>query len=149
MEVLAENNDTVIFRDFAHAPSKVKATIEAVKRQYPDRKLITVLELHTYSSLSTAFIPQYEGSLDPADDACVFYSKHAMEIKKMPDLPSAIVEAGFGKQGVAVLHTKDELQEWLDQKTLQNACLVLMSSGNFDGLDLKALAESISKAGKK
>ena len=144
LEVLAENNDSVIFRDFAHAPSKVKATIEAVKQQYPGRRLITVLELHTYSSLSAAFIPQYEGSLDPADDACVFYSKHAMEIKKMPDLPTETVEAGFAKPGLAILHAKDELQEWLDQKTLQNVCLVLMSSGTFDGLDLKALAERVS-----
>jgi len=143
LEVLAENEDGVIFRDFAHAPSKVKATIEAVKQQYPSRRLVTVLELHTYSSLSADFMPQYAGSLDPADDACVFYSKHAMEIKKMPDLPAATVEAGFGKTGLAILHTKDELQEWLNKKLFQNTCLVLMSSGNFGGLDLKALAATI------
>jgi UDP-N-acetylmuramate: L-alanyl-gamma-D-glutamyl-meso-diaminopimelate ligase len=143
LEVLAERDDAVIFRDFAHAPSKVRATIEAVKQQYPNRKLIAVFELHTYSSLSAAFMPQYAGSLDPADEACVFYSKHAMEIKKMPDMPAATVEAGFGKAGLAILHTKDELQAWLDRQTFQNCCIILMSSGTFDGLDLQALASNI------
>ena len=143
--MLACNDDTNIFRDFAHAPSKVKATIEAVKQQYPDRRLIAVLELHTYSSLNAAFMPQYEGALDAANAACVFYSHHAMEVKKMSDLPEDAVRNGFKQLDLFIANTKEQLEEWLDKQDLQNANLLLMSSGNYDGLDLEKLAGRIKK----
>lgn len=143
LEVLQKNDSTTIFRDFAHAPSKVKATIEAVKQQFPGRKLIAVLELHTYSSLNAAFMPHYKGALDPADEACVFYSHHAMEIKKMPPLAEATVKSGFEKEGLQVFNSREKLESWLLNKNYEHCCLLLMSSGNYEGLDLNHLASAI------
>lgn len=144
LEVLAQNDNTIVFRDFAHAPSKVKATIEAVKQQFPDRRLITALELHTYSSLNADFMPHYNGALDPADEACVFYSHHAMEIKKMPGLPENIVREGFQKKGLSVFTSKISLENWLNERNYHNACLLLMSSGNYDNLDILNLGKRIT-----
>jgi UDP-N-acetylmuramate: L-alanyl-gamma-D-glutamyl-meso-diaminopimelate ligase len=140
LEVMAHNDSTTIFRDFAHAPSKVKATIEAVRQQFPGRRLIAALELHTYSSLNEAFMPHYKGALDPADDACVFYSHHAMEIKKMPPLPEQVVKEGFGNEKVQVFTDRDKLEQWLFDKNYHEASLLLMSSGTYDGLDLANLS---------
>jgi UDP-N-acetylmuramate: L-alanyl-gamma-D-glutamyl-meso-diaminopimelate ligase len=143
LEVVNHNEHSIVFRDFAHAPSKVKATIQAVKQQYPNRKLIAVLELHTYSSLSAAFMPHYAHALDVADAACVFYSSHALEIKKMPMLDAEVVRAGFERSDLAVITNKDDLQQWLLQHPLSNACLLLMSSGSFDAMDLKGLLQQM------
>jgi UDP-N-acetylmuramate: L-alanyl-gamma-D-glutamyl-meso-diaminopimelate ligase len=128
------------YRDFAHAPSKVKATIQAVRDQFPGRKLVAVLELHTYSSLQAGFLPQYAGALDPADEAAVFYSEHALELKRLPPLDPTAVAAAFGKPGLAVLHTPEALSAWLDARNYRDANLVLMSSGTFDGLNLSTFA---------
>ena len=144
LEKIAENSQTIVYRDFAHAPSKVKATIEAVKQQYPHRKLITVLELHTFSSLNEDFMKEYKGALEKADEAAVFYSKHALELKRMPDLPKEAVENGFQKKGLKVITHKEELQQWLTTQQYENANLVLMSSGNYDGLDVTDFAEKIT-----
>lgn len=139
LEKIAESNSTIIYRDFAHAPSKVKATIDAVKQQYPNRKLIAALELHTFSSLNADFMQEYNGALDKADEAAVFYSQHALELKRMPDLPRSVVERGFGKSGLAVITNREELYSWLTSQDYENANLVLMSSGNYDGLDISEL----------
>ena len=144
LEKIAENSQTIVYRDFAHAPSKVKATIEAVKQQYPHRKLITVLELHTFSSLNEDFMKEYKGALEKADEAAVFYSKHALELKRMPDLPKEAVENGFQKKGLQVITHNEELQQWLTTQQYENANLVLMSSGNYDGLDVTDFAEKIT-----
>ena len=143
LEIMAENESTIVYRDFAHAPSKVTATIEAMKQQYPDRQLIAVLELHTYSSLNREFMAEYKGALDKADKAAVFYSKHALELKRMPELPKEIVTEGFAKKGLEVITDKDELDQWLKDQHYENANLVLMSSGNYDGLDIGKFAESV------
>ncbi len=145
LELMASNNETNVYRDFAHAPSKVKATIDAVKQQYPTRKLIGVLELHTFSSLNENFMNEYNGALDKADVAVVFYSKHALELKRMPDLPKEKVIAGFNKAGLAVLNDKETLWQFMQEQNYSNANLVLMSSGNYDGLDMISFAESITK----
>ena len=144
LELLASNQSTNVYRDFAHAPSKVKATIEAVKQQYPDRQLIAVLELHTYSSLNEEFMKQYNGALDKADQAIVFYSKHALELKRMPDLPAEKVIEGFQKEGLLVMNSKEVLYEWLQKQTYNQTNLVLMSSGNYDGLDMLTFANQIT-----
>lgn len=144
LEILAETSDSVVFRDFAHAPSKVKATIEAVKQQYPGRRLIALLELHTYSSLNAQFMPHYKGALDKADEACVFYSHHAMEIKKMPELPSSVVLDGFNKNGLIVLNSRAELESWLLERNFKNASVLLMSSGNYDNLDLSLITGKLT-----
>ncbi|MGV3595034.1 MAG: UDP-N-acetylmuramate--L-alanine ligase [Sediminibacterium sp.] len=143
LELLASNDQTAVYRDFAHAPSKVKATIEAVKSQFPGRKLIGVLELHTYSSLNEAFMKEYNGALEPADQAVVFYSKHALEIKRLPDLPEAAVQQGFNKSGLLIFTDAVLLKEWLLSVDYRNSNLLLMSSGNYDGIDVVSLAEEI------
>jgi len=143
LELLAANEKVNIYRDFAHAPSKVKATIQAVKMQFPERQLIAILELHTYSSLNEQFLSEYSGSLDPADKAVVFYSKHALELKRLPPLPESTVTAGFGKPGLMVIQDKEELLAWLMLQSYKNVNLLLMSSGNYDGLDLTALSAQI------
>jgi len=146
LELMAKNEQTTVFRDFAHAPSKVKATMEAVKQQYPDRKLIALLELHTYSSLNEQFMKEYKGAMDPADEAAVYYSGHALELKRMPPLPKEKVAAGFDKKGLVVLNKKEELVQWLQSQSYQNANLLLMSSGNYDGIDMLTFARNVTES---
>jgi UDP-N-acetylmuramate: L-alanyl-gamma-D-glutamyl-meso-diaminopimelate ligase len=147
LELLAGNDEVNIYRDFAHAPSKVKATMEAVKRQFPERQLIAVLELHTYSSLNEQFLTQYRGAMEQADKGVVFYSRHALELKRLPELPKDKIVAGFGKEGLVVLNEKEELLAWLTQQSYKNVNLLLMSSGNYDGLDIVTFANQITKQG--
>jgi UDP-N-acetylmuramate: L-alanyl-gamma-D-glutamyl-meso-diaminopimelate ligase len=143
LELVAEGPQNIIYRDFAHAPSKVKATMEAVKQQFPARRLVAVLELHTYSSLNADFMPQYAGSLDAAHEACVFYSRHAMEIKRMPELPAEEVREGFGKSDLFVTTNRLDLEQWLQSRNYENANLLLMSSGTFEGLDVGMVANIV------
>ena len=143
LELLANNEHCNIYRDFAHAPSKVIATIEAVKQQFPSRKLIGVLELHTYSSLNKEFMHQYKGALEKTDTAVVFYSKHALQIKGLPELPESYVVEGFDKNGLLVMTDKTALEDWLRTQDYSNTNLVLMSSGNYDGIDLPSFAPTL------
>lgn len=136
LELLIENDSYNIYRDFAHAPSKVKASIDAVKQQFPDRKLIAVLELHTYSSLNEKFMKEYEGVMDSADKAVVFYSSHALELKRMPHLPPEKVKLGFLKDDLLVINKKEILEHFLLEEDYSNTNLLLMSSGDYDGLDI-------------
>jgi UDP-N-acetylmuramate: L-alanyl-gamma-D-glutamyl-meso-diaminopimelate ligase len=143
LELLAKNDRMNVYRDFAHAPSKVKATIEAVKKQFPGRQLFAVLELHTYSSLNEQFLSEYRGAMEPSDKAVVFYSRHALELKRLPPLPKEKVEEGFNKKGLIVINEKEELQVWLMQQSYENVNLLFMSSGDYDGLDIVALANAV------
>ncbi len=136
LELLSKKNSCNIYRDFAHAPSKVKATIEAVKQQFPERKLIAVLELHTYSSLNENFMKEYNGAMNDADEAVVFYSSHALELKRMPELPKEKVKQGFAKDNLLVINKKEDLEQFLQKEDYSNSNLLLMSSGNYDGLDI-------------
>ncbi len=144
LELMAKNESTVVYRDFAHAPSKVKATIDAVKQQFPDRKLVALLELHTYSSLNEQFLAEYKGSMDKADVAAVFYSGHALELKRMPALPPEKAYNGFARNGLVVLNDKEKLLQWLYAQTYNNSNLLLMSSGNYDGADILTFAREIT-----
>jgi UDP-N-acetylmuramate: L-alanyl-gamma-D-glutamyl-meso-diaminopimelate ligase len=143
LELVAKNNTMQIYRDFAHAPSKVKATMDAMKQQFPAKKLIAVLELHTYSSLNIAFMQQYHNALEQADSAVVFYSKHALEIKKLPELKKEDVYNGFAKKGLIILTDTVTLQQWLLKQDYTNATLLLMSSGNYDGIDILTFANRL------
>ncbi len=143
LELLAENESTSIFKDFAHAPSKLRATIEAVKSRDPERKLIAVMELHTYSSLNKEFLPEYRASMDMADEAVVFNNPHAFEIKKLPFLEAQDVKNGFGRNDLKIFHNKNELSDFLLSKNWKNHNLLMMSSGDFAGLDFKKLSETI------
>ncbi len=140
LELLASDKTLNVYRDFAHAPSKVKATIAAVKQQFPGRKLIAVLELHTYSSLNANFMGEYKGAMKDADMPVVFYSKHALELKRLPVLPEEDVYRGFDKEGLQVINDRETLERWLMSQDYDSANLLLMSSGNYDGLDMTIFA---------
>ena len=141
LELLAENKSYNIYRDFAHAPSKVKASVDAVKQQFPDRKLIAILELHTYSSLNENFMKEYAGSMNNADQAVVFYSSHALQLKRMPELSKEKIMQGFKKDDLLVINKKEALEQFLQKQNYYNLNLLLMSSGNYDGLDILNLAK--------
>lgn len=143
LELLASNHNINIYRDFAHAPSKVKASVEAVKQQFPDRTLFGILELHTFSSLNEAFMPQFNGTFDQVDVGVVFYSNHALALKRMPELSAEKVLDGFNKPGLIVLNQKSDLQNWLSKQNFNNSNILFMSSGNFDGIDIHSFAQQI------
>ncbi len=145
LELLASNTRTNVYRDFAHAPSKVKATVEAVKQQYPGRKLIAVLELHTYSSLNEKFMDEYRGAMDMTDEAAVFYSEHALALKRMPPLPAEKVKQGFANDRLHVFTDKQALLQWLAVQDYEKSNLLLMSSGNYDGADMLTFAKKITR----
>jgi UDP-N-acetylmuramate: L-alanyl-gamma-D-glutamyl-meso-diaminopimelate ligase len=136
LELIAHRNDGNIYRDFAHAPSKVTASISAVKQQFPERKLVAVLELHTFSSLNADFMKEYKGAMEPADEAIVFYSRHALELKRMKFLEPKSVEDGFQKVGLKVITERTELEKLLKSENVENTNFIFMSSGNYDGMDI-------------
>lgn len=135
LEIINETDTSIVYRDFAHAPSKLKATVNAVRQLYPSRTLIAAYELHTYSSLNKAFLPHYKNSMADADVKAVLFSKHALEMKKMPMLDEAEVAEAFG-EGIRVFTQKDELKNYLASFYTGNENVLLMSSGTFDGMDL-------------
>jgi UDP-N-acetylmuramate: L-alanyl-gamma-D-glutamyl-meso-diaminopimelate ligase len=136
LETIKETPECLVIRDFAHAPSKLKATVNAVRELYPKRKLIAAYELHTFSSLNRDFLPHYKDTLDKADIRAVLFSKHALEIKKMPMLNTAEVAEGFG-ENVQVFTDKNELRAFIDSHNTGNENILLMSSGTFDGMSLE------------
>ena len=137
LEKIAENTQTVIFKDFAHSPSKVKATTEAVKKQYENREVIACLELHTYSSLNAEFLSEYKGALDQADKAVVFYSPHAVKIKQLDEVTTAQIGAAFGREDLLMFTNPAEFKTFLFSQNLEQTAVVLMSSGNYGGLDFE------------
>ncbi|MEO5908379.1 MAG: Mur ligase family protein [Ginsengibacter sp.] len=136
LELIAQKNNSNIYRDFAHAPSKVKASINAVKQQFPDKKLIAILELHTFSSLNKNFMTEYKGAMENADEAIVFYSKHALELKRMNFLEPEIVKEGFKKENLEVITERKNLEKKLKNLPVNDMNFLFMSSGNYDGMDI-------------
>ncbi|MDA9992473.1 Mur ligase family protein [Flavobacteriaceae bacterium] len=143
LEKIAENTQTVIFKDFAHSPSKVKATTEAVKKQYENREVIACLELHTYSSLNAEFLSEYKGALDQADKAVVFYSPHAVKIKQLDEVTTAQIGAAFGREDLMMFTNPAEFKAFLLNQNLEQTAVVLMSSGNYGGLDFEEVKELV------
>jgi UDP-N-acetylmuramate: L-alanyl-gamma-D-glutamyl-meso-diaminopimelate ligase len=130
-----DDRNLTILRDFAHSPSKLTATISAVREQYPDRKIIWLFELHTFASLSASFMPEYKGSFDAADIACVYYEDHTFAVKRMTPLTKDLVTSGFARADLVVCDNASELKNWYDGLDLNNSVVVLMSSGNFGGVE--------------
>ncbi len=130
------DNGAVVIKDFAHAPSKVKASVQAVRDHFPDKKLICCFELHTYSSLQANFLPQYASSLNPADEATVFYNAETLALKRAEPLSASTVKTAFGDDRLNVFSDADAFKNHLYGKDFTNCVLLLMSSGNFGGLDL-------------
>lgn len=143
LELLASNDTKAIYTDFAHSPSKLKATIEAVKEQYPNRKLVACMELHTFSSLSKNFLEQYKGCMNKADKALVYYNHHAIELKRLEDLSVELVEKAFDKEGLKVTTDSSEFVQFVKQNAEDNTNILIMSSGNFGGVNIKQLAEEV------
>jgi len=135
LEKIAEGKGKVAYKDFAHSPSKVSATTKAVKNQYPDRKLVACLELHTYSSLNAEFLKEYEGALDAADVAVVFYSPDAVKIKQLEEVTYDQIAQSFKRNDLIIFTNPTEFKDFLFSTNLDNSALLLMSSGNYGGLD--------------
>lgn len=142
LQKVVEKNDFVMYKDFAHSPSKLKATTKAVKEQYADRKVVACMELHTFSSLKKEFLPHYENAMNAADHALVYFSPEVVAHKKLDPISKEQVLAGFGG-GVEVVSTTEEVRAFLSQFDWHNAALLMMSSGNFDGIDYDELGEGI------
>ncbi|MCB0698743.1 MAG: peptidoglycan synthetase [Chitinophagaceae bacterium] len=146
LEKIIDTDNLVAFRDFAHAPSKLQATLKATREAYPNHKLIACFELHTYSSLSEQFLSHYAGSMDGADEALVYFSHHAIELKGLPPISKEEVERHFNKQGLKAIDNRAELEENVTailNETDEPVCLLLMSSGTFDGIDWKNVSSQL------
>lgn len=141
LELVKKNDTCAVYKDFAHAPSKLRATIHAMREQYPGRRLVACMELHTFSSLTAEFLQQYAHTMDEADVRFVYFSQHALQLKKLPPLDPEKVRRAFGDVEVftdsAAMVAKVKAMDW------KNANLLMMSSGNFDGIDFAALADEI------
>lgn len=143
LQLIANNEYTNVYFDFAHAPSKLTASVKAVKEHFPDRKLVACMELHTFSSLSEDFLQQYYGTMEKADLAFVYYNPKVLEAKQLKPITPEMVRKAFGSKHLTVYTQTDELVDALRQITWKGTNLLLMSSGNFDGLDITALANSL------
>jgi len=137
LEKIAEGKGKVAFKDFAHSPSKVSATTKAVKNQYPDRKLVACLELHTYSSLNAEFLKEYQGALDSADVAVVFYSPDAVKIKQLEEVTYEQIAQAFKRKDLIIYTNPIEFKDFLFASNFDDSALLLMSSGNYGGLDFE------------
>ena len=139
LECLEKNKHFSLFKDFAHAPSKVKATVDALRKQFPKNKLIAILELHTFSSLNKNFLSEYRGSMQMADDAIVFYNPEVIAHKQLPPLNIDMVKNAFQQQNLTVITDKRDIMNYFDHLNVNNITIVFMSSGTYAGIDLKKL----------
>ena len=140
---IVETGASVAFKDFAHSPSKLKATVKAVKHQYPKRKLIACMELHTFSSLTEEFLPQYAGCMDEADEAFVYYNPEVIHHKHLKDITPEQVRLAFGNKNLTVFTDSGALQKRLRELKYDHTALLLMTSGNFSGVNLKDFAKEL------
>ncbi len=143
LELIAKNKDTHIFKDFAHSPSKLKATTSAVKKQFANQKLLACMELHTFSSLNKEFLSQYAGAMNEADIPLVYFNPETLKHKKLPLLTKEDVKKAFRNEDLMVFTDTKILQTFLLKQKWNRMNLLLMSSGNFGGLDYKAIADKI------
>ncbi|MBV1923081.1 MAG: peptidoglycan synthetase [Flavobacteriaceae bacterium] len=143
LEKIAESSTSVAYKDFAHSPSKVEATTNVVKNQFPNRKLIACLELHTYSSLNPEFLTEYKGALDAADIAVVFYSPHAVKIKKLKAISIQQIADAFQRDDLIIYTDPKGFKDFLFSQEFKESSLLLMSSGNYGGLDFKEVKEYV------
>lgn len=143
LQILNETDDCTIFQDFAHSPSKLKATVSAVKEQYPNRKLTACMELHTFSSLTADFLPEYKDSMLDADNAFVYYNPKTIEHKHLDAISPEQVAEAFGGKNIEIFTDSAKLVQKLHDIKYNHHNLLMMSSGNFDGVNIKALALEI------
>lgn len=141
MEKIGEGKTSIAFKDFAHSPSKVKATTKALKNQFPNKKLVACLELHSYSSLNARFLNEYNGALEAADEAAVFFSPKAVKIKQLNEVTAQQIMDSFNRNDLNVFTDPLAFKNYLFEKELNNTALILMSSGNYGGLNFDEIQE--------
>ncbi len=139
LEILLDQPTYKVYKDFAHSPSKVKATTEAVKKQFSNRKVVGCLELHTYSSLNADFTELYEGALNAADEPIVYYSEEALKIKRMDKLSEDFIKKSFKNDNLKVFTNPQDLKIYLESLNKDNSVFLMMSSGNYGGIDIKKI----------
>ena len=142
LELVYKSSDTIIFKDFAHSPSKVKATTEAVHKQFPNRKLISFFELHTYSSLNPLFLEKYRDTLKHSDECYIYYSEKNMRIKRLEPIDSELIIRSFNHSSLTVIDNYEKLNKKIHDLDLSNSVLLMMSSGKFGGLDIDKIKKS-------
>jgi UDP-N-acetylmuramate: L-alanyl-gamma-D-glutamyl-meso-diaminopimelate ligase len=143
LEFVDEIGDNVAYKDFAHSPSKLRATVNAVREHYPEKQLVACMELHTFSSLMADFLPQYEGCMAQADKAFVYFNPKVLEHKKLPAISAEEVRKAFGTENVEVFTDSQQLQARLREIEYKNTALLMMSSGNFDGVNIPEFAREL------
>lgn len=141
LELVREKVHASVYKDFAHSPSKLRATTDALKKQFPERQLVACMELHTFSSLNARFLEEYRDSMNAADKAIVYFNPHTIAHKKLEPITEAQVKQAFGRDDLEVFTSSPELIKRLQALPWSHANLLLMTSGNFDGVDMAALAE--------
>ncbi len=148
LEIVMKQDSFRMYKDFAHAPSKVKATVNAVREQFVNMNFVACLELHTFSSLNKKFINEYLNTLDLPDHACVYFNEHTLAMKQLPDLSKGDVVDAFGRNDLKVTTDSQEIISWLNTVNEQNTVFLMMSSGNFDGINLVDVAKKIPLSNK-
>lgn len=144
LELVYKNDVFSFYKDFAHSPSKLKATTEAVKEQFKERYIVACMELHTFSSLTEDFLNQYKGSMDMADEAIVYYNPHTIAHKKLKPITTEQVLKAFNRPDLSVHTSSEDLMDYLRKKSWQNKVLLMMSSGNFDGINFNEFASGLT-----
>lgn len=143
LQLIREEGGSAVYLDFAHSPSKVKGSVDAISERYPSRKIVACFELHTYSSLSSDFLKYYDGTMNAADVAVVYFNPHALSLKRLPMIEKSEVANSFGNKDMAVYNDSSELISRLKAEKGENTIFLLMSSGDFNGTDINALADEL------
>lgn len=143
LELVYKNDAFNFYKDFAHSPSKLKATTNAVKEQFPKRKVIACMELHTFSSLTEEFLNEYNGAMDLADEAIVYFNPHTIAHKKLKEISKEQVLKAFNRKDLKVFTKSSDVTDYLKSLNWNNKVLLMMSSGNFDGVDFNELAKEL------
>jgi UDP-N-acetylmuramate: L-alanyl-gamma-D-glutamyl-meso-diaminopimelate ligase len=144
LELVFKNDNFNFYKDFAHSPSKLKATTDAVKKQFTNRYFVACMELHTFSSLNEDFLKEYNGSMDLADEAIVYFNPHTIAHKKLKEINEVQVHKAFNRKDLKVFTKSSDVTDYLKSKNWDNKVLLMMSSGNFDGVDFNQLANELT-----
>jgi UDP-N-acetylmuramate: L-alanyl-gamma-D-glutamyl-meso-diaminopimelate ligase len=142
LQKVVDSERFTMFKDFAHSPSKLKATTAAIKQQYPSRKVVACMELHTFSSLNKEFLPHYKDAMMAADLSLVYFNPEVVAHKKLEALSNEDIFNGFGGN-VIVFDNSTNFTRYIDSQDWNNSVLLLMSSGNFDGIDYNLLGDEL------
>lgn len=145
LELIARSEKLIVFKDFAHSPSKLKATTDAVKTQFSERRLVACMELHTFSSLNAAFLDEYRDAMKLADVAVVYFNPHTIAHKKLEAISTEQVKKAFGRDDLIVMNASADVRAFLENQHYKKDVLLLMSSGNFDGIDLNAFGKMLAE----